>query len=77
MNVNMLGSAYQVKQKRASMDFQTAEKQKQDGGASDTDTIHASIMDESAIVSIFKFYGELQITVWFMSFGFLAGVLHS
>lgn len=76
MNVNMLDFTFQVKQRGAGMDFQT-DKQKQSDGTSDRDTICASIMDESAIVCIFKFYDELQITISLVSFGFLAGVLHS
>ncbi|GJV80517.1 hypothetical protein Tco_1516387 [Tanacetum coccineum] len=36
------------------MDFQTADKQKQDGGARDRDTIRASVIDESTIVCIFS-----------------------
>ena len=43
-----------MEQKLAGMDFQTADKQKQGGGARDRDTIRASIMDESAIVCVFS-----------------------
>ncbi|KAL8227436.1 hypothetical protein R6Q59_000079 [Mikania micrantha] len=60
---------FQVEQKLAGMDFQTADKQKQGGGARDKDTIRASIMDESAIVfSTLSFSGSSLFTKLARSF---------
>ncbi|XP_076960265.1 putative helicase MAGATAMA 3 [Bidens hawaiensis] len=62
-SVQAVSMDYLVEQKLASMGFQTADKQKQGGGARDRDTIRASIMDESAIVfSTLSFSGSSLFT---------------
>ncbi|KAF5781649.1 putative P-loop containing nucleoside triphosphate hydrolase, DNA2/NAM7 helicase, helicase [Helianthus annuus] len=62
-SVQAVSMDYLVEQKLAGMDFQTADKQKQGGGARDRDTIRASIMDESAIVfSTLSFSGSSLFT---------------
>ncbi|XP_071697081.1 probable helicase MAGATAMA 3 [Rutidosis leptorrhynchoides] len=62
-SVQAVSMDYLVEQKLSGMDFQTADKQKQGGGARDRDTIRASIMDESAIVfSTLSFSGSSLFT---------------
>ncbi|KAK9069562.1 hypothetical protein SSX86_011466 [Deinandra increscens subsp. villosa] len=62
-SVQAVSMDYLVEQKLAGMDFQTADKQKQGGGARDRDVIRASIMDESAIVfSTLSFSGSSLFT---------------
>ncbi|GJT59551.1 probable helicase MAGATAMA 3 [Tanacetum coccineum] len=62
-SVQAVSMDHLVEQKLAGMDFQTADKQKQGGGARDRDTIRASIMDESAIVfSTLSFSGSSLFT---------------
>ncbi|KAI7747676.1 hypothetical protein M8C21_029014 [Ambrosia artemisiifolia] len=62
-SVQAVSMDYLVEQKLAGMDFQTADKQKQGGGARDRDAIRASIMDESAIVfSTLSFSGSSLFT---------------
>lgn len=62
-SVKAVSMDYLVEQKLSGMDFQTADKQKQGGGARDRDTIRASIMDESAIVfSTLSFSGSSLFT---------------
>nr|XP_043622899.1 probable helicase MAGATAMA 3 [Erigeron canadensis] len=62
-SVQAVSMDYLVEQKLSGMDFQTADKQKQGGGARNRDTIRASIMDESAIVfSTLSFSGTSLFT---------------
>ncbi|KAD3067329.1 hypothetical protein E3N88_35209 [Mikania micrantha] len=68
-SIQAVSMDYLVEQKLAGMDFQTADKQKQGGGARDKDTIRASIMDESAIVfSTLSFSGSSLFTKLARSF---------